>query len=63
MKWNRKKLLRLSLFLIIGAAVGWLYYRFWGCTGSCAITSSPMRSMIYAAVISGLLGVATERSA
>lgn len=63
MKWSRKNLLRMLLFLIIGAIAGWIYYRFWGCSGSCAITSSPVRSMIYAALIGGLLGIATEKTA
>lgn len=58
-----KKILRYGLFILGGAAVGWLYYRFFGCNGSCAITSSPVRSMLYLAVVGGLLGVVTERSA
>ncbi|MEA4891260.1 MAG: DUF6132 family protein [Peptococcaceae bacterium] len=38
-----------------GAALGYLYYRFIGCsTGACPITSSPYASSIYGAVI-GLL--------
>lgn len=61
MKWSHKKGLRYGLFILIGAAVGWLYYRLFGCTGSCAITSSPVRSMVYMAVIGGLLGVVTEK--
>lgn len=63
MKWNPRKLLRYLLFIGIGAGMGWLYYRFWGCTSGCAITSSPVRTMLYAAAIGGLLGVVTERTA
>lgn len=58
-----KKILHYGLFILGGAAVGWLYYRFFGCSGSCAITSSPVRSMVYLAVVGGLIGVVTERSA
>ena len=58
-----KKILRYGLFILGGAAVGWLYYRFFGCNGSCVITSSPVRSMLYLAVVGGLIGVVTERSA
>lgn len=58
-----KKILRYGLFILGGAAVGWFYYRFFGCNGSCVITSSPVRSMLYLAVVGGLIGVVTERSA
>lgn len=58
-----KKILRYGLFILGGAAVGWFYYRFFGCSGTCAITSSPVRSMLYLAVVGGLIGVVTERSA
>lgn len=47
------------LFLIggiIGALGGWLYYIYIGCdTGSCPITSSPTMSIIWGAVMGGLL--------
>lgn len=46
---------RLVLFVLIGAIVGFLVYRFIGCrTGTCAITSNPYISTIYGAVV-GLL--------
>lgn len=39
-----------------GAAGGFLYWKFIGCvTGSCAITSSPVNSTIYFAVMGALL--------
>jgi LPXTG-motif cell wall-anchored protein len=41
--------------LLIGALGGFLYYKFWGCNGSCAITSSPWRSMGYGALMGVLL--------
>lgn len=63
MKWNPRKLLRYALFISVGAGLGWIYYRFWGCTSGCAITSSPVRTMLYTAIIGGLLGVVTERTA
>jgi hypothetical protein len=40
---------------IIGAGAGWLYWRFFGCDGSCMISSSPWRSSIYFAFLGGLV--------
>ncbi len=57
--WNLKKWLRSNKFIVIGAIVGgiggYLYYYFIGCaSGSCAITSKPINSMIYFSVMGGL---------
>jgi len=41
--------------IILGAAAGYIYYHFWGCDGSCAISSSPVNSMLYGATMGGLL--------
>jgi Family of unknown function (DUF6132) len=42
--------------VVLGAAAGYLYYHFVGCaSGSCAITSSPVNSTLYGAVMGGLL--------
>ena len=50
-----KKALRALLFALGGAAAGYLYYRFVGCTtGTCPISSNPYLSMGYLAVV-GLL--------
>ncbi|MDF3026256.1 MAG: hypothetical protein K0S23_563 [Fluviicola sp.] len=41
---------------IIGAAGGYAYYYFIGCsTGSCAITSKPINSTLYGSVMGTLL--------
>lgn len=41
---------------IVGAIAGFLYWKYIGCiTGSCAITSNPVRSTIYFAVMGGLV--------
>ena len=40
----------------LGAIAGYSYYHFVGCaSGSCAITSSPVNSTIYGALVGGLL--------
>jgi phage shock protein E len=41
---------------ILGALGGFLYYYFIGCaSGTCAITSSPINSTLYFAVLGGLI--------
>ncbi len=51
-----KKWLRTLLFALGGAAAGYLYYRFVGCTtGTCRIASNPYLSMVYLAVVGLLL--------
>ena len=52
--------IRKNLLIIIGVAVGsiagFLYYQQVGCsTGNCAITSSPINSSIYGAVMATLI--------
>lgn len=42
---------------IAGAVAGWCYWYFSGCSsGSCAITSSPVNSTLYGALLGGILG-------
>jgi hypothetical protein len=42
--------------VILGATGGYLYYHFVGCaSGSCAITSKPINSTVYGAIMGGLL--------
>lgn len=56
MKERVKKWLRPAVFTLGGALVGLGYYVLVGCsTGSCAITSSPVRSMVYVGLIGWLL--------
>ncbi|MDQ3141440.1 MAG: DUF6132 family protein [Bacteroidota bacterium] len=44
------------LGILFGAAGGYLYYHFIGCaSGSCAITSKPLNSTLYGAMMGGLL--------
>ena len=60
MKWKVEMLfgipyLKPIIGVVIGAAIGFAYWRFIGCTGgSCPITSNPWISTSYGAVI-GLL--------
>jgi len=51
---NKHKLTGIGI--IAGAIGGYLYYHFIGCnTGTCAITSQPVNSTIYGAIMGGLM--------
>jgi len=42
--------------ILAGALLGYLYWRFVGCTsGTCAITSKPVNATLYGALMGGLL--------
>jgi len=42
--------------VVLGAVGGYLYYHFVGCaSGTCAITSKPVNSTLYGALMGGLL--------
>ena len=48
--------LQLVLFVIVGAALGFAFYRFVGCrSGACMITSNPYISTLYGAAMGYLL--------
>ena len=56
MKDRMKKWLRPALFILGGGLVGLGYYYLVGCsTGTCVITSSPLTSMAYMALVGWLL--------
>jgi hypothetical protein len=40
---------------IIGGIAGFFYWKFFGCNGSCMITSNPVRTVIYFAVMGALI--------
>lgn len=49
-------MIRIVLGIVIGAALGFAYYRFIGCsTGACPLTSNPFISTIYGAVMGALI--------
>lgn len=48
--------LKVIIGVVVGAALGYLYYKKVGCaTGTCPITSSPGGSTLYGALIGYLL--------
>ena len=56
-----KKWIRSLLFVAAGALAGLGYYYLFGCSGNCAIVSSPWMTMIYVGIIGGLLGEITKK--
>jgi hypothetical protein len=54
-KWlNNNKLVLTGV--LAGLVAGFLYWKFAGCTsGTCAITSRPLNSSLYGAMMGGLL--------
>lgn len=52
-----KKYSVLLIGIALGAVAGFLYWKYVGCvTGSCPITSRPINSSLYGAVMGGLVG-------
>lgn len=60
-----KKLLAYKITLIgvvLGAIGGYLYYYYIGCaSGNCGITSKPLNSTLYGALMIGLIGNLFEK--
>lgn len=53
---KKSKNMKLVLFVLGGAVAGYLYYRLVGCrSGTCPITSSPIISSLYGAMMGFLL--------
>jgi len=53
-----KKILKYNLWIagaVLGIVAGFLYWKYVGCvTGTCAITSKPINSMVYFGAMGGL---------
>ncbi|BDB53462.1 DUF6132 family protein [Flavobacterium ammonificans] len=53
---TKKALLLTGIGAVIGALAGYGYYFYVGCaSGTCAITSKPLNSTLYGALVGGLI--------
>jgi hypothetical protein len=53
---TKKALLLTGIGIAIGAIAGYVYYFYVGCaSGTCAITSKPLNSTLYGALMGGLI--------
>lgn len=59
---TKKTIILTASGMVAGAVAGYLYYHFIGCnSGTCLITSRPVNSTLYGAVMGGLLLSMFER--
>jgi hypothetical protein len=55
-KEKRKKMIRIVIGIVIGAILGFGYYKLVGCSsGTCPITSNPWISTLYGAVMGAVV--------
>ena len=53
---TKKEIIVTAIGIVIGAVAGYLYYFYIGCaSGTCAITSKPLNSTLYGALMGGLI--------
>jgi hypothetical protein len=53
---SKNAIILTAVGVVIGAIAGYAYYHYVGCaSGTCAITSKPLNSTLYGALMGGLL--------
>jgi hypothetical protein len=53
---TKKAIIITAIGIVFGAIAGYLYYFYVGCvSGTCAITSKPLNSTLYGALMGGLV--------
>ncbi|WP_269242839.1 DUF6132 family protein [Flavobacterium limnophilum] len=53
---TKKAIMITGIGIVVGAIAGYLYYYYVGCaSGTCSITSKPLNSSLYGALMGGLL--------
>jgi uncharacterized membrane protein YdjX (TVP38/TMEM64 family) len=48
---------------LLGSFGGYAYYYLIGCNGTCSITSSPINSVVYGAIVGFVLSIPNEKKA
>lgn len=62
MKLKKEKIAKRFLPIIGGAALGYAYYYFIGCSsGSCPITSNPYVSTLYGAMVGLIMAIPSKK--
>jgi hypothetical protein len=58
MRYMTHSIFKLALGVLIGASLGYAYYKFVGCsTGSCPLTSNPLITTLYGAFMGLVLAL------
>jgi hypothetical protein len=53
---TKKAIIITGIGIVVGAIAGYLYYYYIGCaSGTCSITSRPLNSSLYGALMGGLV--------
>ena len=53
---TKKAIMITGIGIVVGAIAGYLYYYYVGCaSGTCSITSKPLNSALYGALMGGLV--------
>jgi len=53
---TKKAIIITTIGIVVGAIAGYTYYFYVGCvSGTCAITSKPLNSTVYGALMGGLV--------
>lgn len=58
MNWSKelsRTAVKIVLGILLGGTAGYLYYLFYGCNGTCTITSSPLNSSLYGGLMGAIL--------
>jgi hypothetical protein len=50
----KKRWFRVIVGGVVGSILGYTYYYFWGCNGSCSITSSPIKTIGFGIVLGSI---------
>jgi hypothetical protein len=61
MNFDKKKLLRIVVPILIGGVLGYSYYYFIGCRNGCPIQSNPLLSTLYGSALGAILSFPSKK--